>query len=169
MKALNLSATDSSAFLHSRVRFPTQYSKTGYTTKSVSRYLKQTVSSFYTQVRQTVVKVFVDIVYTHSNSVMGKPCIAPNAKRARIALSKKEALSLLDGNAVLEDMAAWRAFLDALEAVFNRVGAGETFSEASPMALQKRHPVCLLSHVTLVMTKFHEHLKRVAGVTGDES
>lgn len=168
MEESSLSATDASAFLHSRVRFPSK-SRSGRTIKTVSRYLKQTVSYFYTQIRQTAVKQFVDSLYKHSNHAMGKPYKAPNAKRARIILTKENALELLSDDGLLEEVAPWKACIDALVAVFNRVGAGDTFSETVTTAPVKRRPVCLLAHVALVMTKIVEHLKRVRGVPEEQS
>lgn len=165
MEELSLSATDASAFLHSRVRFPSK-SRSGRTIKTVSRYLKQTVSYFYTQIRQTAVKQFVDSFYKHSNHAMGKPYKAPNAKRARIILTKENALELLSTDGLLEEVAPWKACIDALVAVFNRVGAGDTFSETVTTAPVKRRPVCLLAHVALVMTKIVE---RVRGVPEEQS
>lgn len=143
--------------------------KKGYNTKTVSRYLKQTVSYFYTQIRQTAVKTFVDGVFNHSNHEMGKLYKAPNAKRAHVVLTEENALALLGGNTLLDDVAPWAAFLDALVAVFDRVGAGPTFSEVNPTSPQKPRPVCLLAHIALVMVKIIEHLKRVAGVTEEDS
>ncbi|KAK1860909.1 hypothetical protein I4F81_003495 [Pyropia yezoensis] len=166
--SLSLSATDASAFLHSRVRFPSK-SRSGRTIKTVSRYLKQTVSYFYTQIRQTAVKQFVDSLYKHSNHAMGKPYKAPNAKRARIILTKENALELLSTDGLLEEVAPWKACIDALVPVFNRVGAGDTFSETVTTAPVKRRPVYLLAHVALVMTKIVELLKRVRGEPEEQS
>lgn len=168
MQELSLSATDASAFLHSRVRFPSK-SRSGRTIKTVSHYLKQAVSSFHTHIRQTAVKHFVDSLYKHSNHAMGKPHKAPNAKRARTILTKENALELLGTDGLLEEVAPWKAYINALVAVFNRVGAGDTFSETVTTAPVKRRPVCLLAHVALVMTKIVEHLKRVRGVPEEQS
>eukprot|EP00170_Pyropia_yezoensis_P003175 contig_13321_g3182 len=95
--------------------------------------------------------------------------LAPNAKRASIVLTQENALALLSGDTLLDDVAPWAAVLDALVAVFDRVGAGSAFSGANPSAPQKLRHVCLLAHLALVMVKIIEHLKRAAGVTVDDT
>lgn len=163
--ALGVSAAAASKFLHQKVMFPSTHKKKDYVEKPVYRYLKQTLSYFYTTIRLTAVRVFIDRVYEHSRHTIGRMDMTPDVKRSRLVLSKKEALSLLTGDNFLTDVHAWPALVDALAAVMKRLGAGDKFTEPNPMAGGTPFVLCLSGHVALVAFKVQEHLKLIGEVT----
>lgn len=166
--ALDLPAAEASKFLHLRIPFPSGKTKKGYIVKPVFRYLKQTVSYFYTTIRVTAVKEFVDSLHERSGNIIGHLYKPPNAKRARVVLTAEEATTLVSVDSLMDDLNAWNAVLDALAAVIKRFSAGDTFKEDNPLDPNRPRPVCLLGHLALVMVKIHEHLKRVAGLHADQ-
>lgn len=164
MKALSLTAAEASIFLNQRISFPSGKSKSGTIVKPIYRYLKQTVSYFYTTIRQTAVKEFVKCLHERSDEAIGQVYKPAKAKRGRIVLSKEEAMALLSDRSLMDDMLAWSSVLGAVAAAFKRVGAGEAFEEDNPLTPKKVRSVCLLAHLALVMVKIREHLRSVAGV-----
>lgn len=144
------------------MQFPSEKALSSGTVKPVYRFLKQQVTYFYSTVRQTAVKEFVDCLLKRSDRTVGHSYKAPNAKRARVILTREEANTRL--GSFLGDSDVWKFMVDALRAVIKRVGAPEDCIEVSPAAPDQPRPVCLPAHFSLVAFKIHEHFKRVAGV-----
>lgn len=149
-------------FLHRRVEFPARKRKGNCATKSVYRYLKQTISYFYTTIRLTAVREFVEKLHEYSQQTIGRMYTPPNSTRAHLILSQEEAATLVAGGTFLNDVYAWPALVDALAAVLKRLGGGAQFSEANPLAGRPPVVACHLGHIAVVAVKVQEHLKRVA-------
>lgn len=165
--ALATSPAAATKFLHRRVQFPSRGGKKMFSTKSVYRYLKQTVSYFYTTIRLTAVKTFIHKVHEYSQQTVCHMHIPPNAIRARLVLTKEEALSYVTNTSFLTDVYAWPALVDALAAVIKRLGGGSQFFAANPIPGRPPLVVCCLGHVAVVAVKLQEHLKRVAGLSDE--
>lgn len=159
---LAVSPLAAAKFLHRRVDFPSRKGKNQFSTKSVYRYLKQTISYYYTTIRLTAVREFVNKLHEYSHQTVGRLYAPPNATRTRLILSREEANSLVAGGSFLTDVYAWPALVDAVAAVIKRLGGGAKFSEASPLPGRPPLVVCHLGHIAVVAMKVQEHLKRIA-------
>lgn len=167
--ALATAPAAATKFLHRRVEFPSRGGKKRFSSKSVYRYLKQTVSYFYTSIRLTAVKTFLVKVHEYSQQTVGRMHTPRDACRGRLVLSKEEALSLVADGSILTDVYAWPALVDALAAVIRRLGGGSSFFAANPIPGRPPVVVCCLGHVAVVAVKLQEHLKRVAELPDDRN
>lgn len=165
---LGLSRSAAWQFLHQKVQFPSSAAKKPYLSKPVFRYLRQTVSYFYSCIQQTAVRVFVDRLHEYSGQSIGSLPTPVNSKRPQLVLSKVEAVSLLAGDNFLVDVRAWEAVVDALAAVLKRLGGGDKVVETNALGVGKPLVVCLLGHVALVAVKIQEHLKRVGQMPAEQ-
>lgn len=117
MDAQGLTATGANAFLHKRIMFPSKRAASGFAKIPVYRFLKRAHTYFYTTVKTTAVKVFVETMHELSGNQIGHSIMPPNAKKARIVLSNADAVALVGDLVLVNNARAWKSPLAAVSAV----------------------------------------------------
>lgn len=164
MDAQGLTAAGANVLLHKRVLFPSKRAASGFAKIPVYRFLKRAHTYFYTTVKTTAVKVFVETMHELSGNQIGHSTMPLNAKKARIVLSEADAIALVGDLVLVNNTRAWKSLLAAVSAVLKKMGGGEECEEPSPLPGDDPIVVCRYGHLALVAVKIEQHIKRIANV-----